>query len=431
MEEGRVVPVFKKEAPLEKSNYRPITVLTVVDKIFEQLLSKQMSKFFEPILDPFVSAYCGLYSCESTLVRLVEDWKQAIDTGKTAGVLSTDMSKAFDTMHPTLLLAKLQTYGFSNESLTLMRSFFMDRKGRTKLGAVVSDWKPINMGCPQGSNLGPLLWNIYQNDLVYLDRSSGLSMYSDDHQLYYAHSNIHVLMEGIKYEGERMSAWYKENHLVGNLNKYQAMIIGSKHKPSQLTLDINGHLIDITEGLKLLGVIVDKDLHFSEHISATCKKASRLIGVLMRLRKLIPTEAKLQIYKTAILPQLTYCSLVWHFCKASDRKKLERVNERGLRAVFCNWNLSYNNLLKRANLTSLYNMRLQDIAIFMFKVKHKLLSMNILDLFSETSSNYHLRNSDFYILRFNSVRHGKHSLTFFGPRLWSKLSPGDRERDRR
>ena len=200
-------------------------------------------------------------------------------------------------------------------------------------------------------------------------------------------------MERIKYEG----AWYKENHLVCNLKKYQAMIIGRKHKSSQLTLDINGHLTNITEGLKLLGVTVDKDLHFSEHISAICKKASRLIGVLMRLRKLIPTEAKLQIYKTAILLQLTYCSLVWHFYKASDRKKLERVNERGLRAVFCNWNLSYNNLLKRANLTSLYNRHLQDIVIFMFKVKHKLLPKNILNLFSETPSNYHLRNSDFCI----------------------------------
>ena len=87
-----------------------------------------------------------------------------------------------------------------------------------------------------------------------------------------------------------------------------------------------------------------------------------------------------------------------------------------------------NNLLKRANLPSLYNKRLQDIVIFMFKVKHKLLPKNNLDFFSETPSNYHLRNSDFYITRFNSVRHGKHSLTFFGPQLWSKLSPGDSER---
>ena len=78
------------------------------------------------------------------------------------------------------------------------------------------------------------------------------------------------------------------------------MIIGSKHQPSQLTLDINGHLINITEEGKLLGVTIDKDLYFSEYISAICKKASSLIGVLMRLRKLIPTEAKLQIYRTAI-----------------------------------------------------------------------------------------------------------------------------------
>ena len=183
-------------------------------------------------------------------------------------------------------------------------------------------------------------------------------MNADDHQLYYAHSNINVLTKRIKCEGEPMSEWYKENHLVGNLNKYQPMILGSRHKPSQLKLDINCHLINITEELKLLGVTIDKDLNFSEHISAICKEVRRLIGVLMRLRKLNPAKAKLHISKTANFPHLTYCSLVWHFCKASDRKKLECVNERGLKVVFCNWNLSYNNLLKRANLTTLYNERL-------------------------------------------------------------------------
>ena len=147
----------------------------------------------------------------------------------------------------------------------------------------------------------------------------------------------------------------------------------------------------------------------------------------MRLRKLIPTEAKLQIYKTAILPHLTYCNLVWHFCKATDKKKLEQVNERGLRAVFCDWNLAYEDLLKRANLFSLYNMRLQDIAIFMNKVKDRLLPSNILDLFSSTPSGYNLRNSDFHISRFHSVHYGKHSIRYLGPYLWSKLGHSDRQ----
>ena len=198
------------------------------------------------------------------------------------------------------------------------------------------------------------------------------------------------------------------------------MMIG-KSSPTISNLEIDKETIKRTDKLKLLGVTIDERLNFSDHISATCKKTSKLIGVLMRLRKLIPTEAKLQIYKTAILPYLTYCSLAWHFCKATD-KKLERVNERGLRAVYCNWKLPYEDLLKRAKMNSLYQKRLQDIVIFMFKVKHKLLPKNILNLFNNSLSSYNLRNADFHIPSFKTVRHGKHSLRYFGPVLWSKLT---------
>ena len=88
----------------------------------------------------------------------------------------------------------------------------------------------------------------------------------------------------------------------------------------------------------------------------------------MRLKNLIPTEAKLQLYKAAILPHLTYCHLTWHFCKASDRRKLERIQERGLRAVFKDKHSCYEKLLAKADIPSLYNRRLQDIAIFMYKI---------------------------------------------------------------
>ena len=102
----------------------------------------------------------------------------------------------------------------------------------------------------------------------------------------------------------------------------------------------------------------------------------------MRMRNMISMKVKLRIYKAAILPYLTYCSLVWHFCRGSDRRKLERVNERGVRAVFCDWRSSFDELLERTRMTSLYNRRLQDIAILMYKVKYKLIAANIIDLFS-------------------------------------------------
>ena len=118
-------------------------------------------------------------------------------------------------------------------------------------------------------------------------------------------------------------------------------------------------IFSITDSLKLLGVTIDSKLNFSEHINMICKIAGQKIGVLMRLRNLIPTNATLMFFKTAILPHLTYCHLVWHFCRASDSRKIERMQERGLCAVFRN-NVSYPKLLKRAELPGLQNRRLQD-----------------------------------------------------------------------
>ena len=137
------------------------------------------------------------------------------------------------------------------------------------------------------------------------------------------------------------------------------------------TMSIQGSEIESTEKLNLFGVTIDSKLNFNHHINNVCKKASQRIGVLMRLKNLIPTEAKLQLYKAAILPHLTYCHLTGHFCKANDRRKLARIQERGLRAVFKEKLSSYEKLLAKSDIPSLYNRRLQDIAVFMYKIKHK------------------------------------------------------------
>ena len=127
--------------------------------------------------------------------------------------------------------------------------------------------------------------------------------------------------------------------------------------------------------------------------------------------KVAPTHAS---FDYASLPLLL---------KASDRRKLERINERGLHVVFNDWNLPYEDLLRRARLTTLFNKRLQDIAILMYKVKNDLVPRTVLDLFNQgTSHNYNLRNADFSTQRFNTIKYGKHTLSYFGPYLWSRLS---------
>ena len=133
------------------------------------------------------------HSCETTLVRLTEGWKHAIDRKELVTILSTDMSKAFDSLCHNLVIKKLKAYGFTNQSLDLIRSFLNDRYSRVKLGSIRSEWSKMSRGCPQGSSFGPLLWNLFQNDMTMLVKYTNLFMYADDHQLYVTGSNQNIV----------------------------------------------------------------------------------------------------------------------------------------------------------------------------------------------------------------------------------------------
>ena len=159
------MPVFKKEDRQIDKNYRPITVLPCVDKVYEKLLGRQISEFMDPRLNEAITAYRPRNGCETTLLRLVENWKTELDRKNFVGVLSSDMSKAFNSLCPSLLINKLQAYNFSENSINLIRSYFEQRENRVRMGTVTSDWKVVGRGCPQGSTFGPLMWNIFQNDL--------------------------------------------------------------------------------------------------------------------------------------------------------------------------------------------------------------------------------------------------------------------------
>ena len=433
---GEWIPTFKRDDAQAINNYRPITVLPCVDKVFEQLLGKQISDKFESQLADCQSAYRKYRSCETTLVGLVEDWKKSKDEGLSVGILSTDMSKAFDSVHRPLLLSKLKSYGFNDSFVNMLNSYLSDRYNRVRLGSsVTSGWKSVVRGCPQGSSLGPLIWNIFQNDLVY-NIDANISMYADDHQIYQTGKGISTVHTKLEESASSATDWYENNLLEGNLKKYQTMFIQNKygHKKEQFSctehntnLNLNGKIIRTSDSLKILGVTIDNKLNFNEHINDVCNKASQRVGVIMRLRNLIPTTAKLVLFKSAILPYLTYCHLVWHFCRASDTRRLERIQERGLRAVYKDTKSSYHQLLNRANLPTLLNRRLQDICVLMYKVKHtKMCSEAITNIFKPRDSCYSLRNSDFLLPRFNTVSFGKHSLRYLGPILWSKLDKNDK-----
>ena len=212
------------------------------------------------------------------------------------------------------------------------------------------------------------------------------------------------------------------NFLQGKISKYGSTLVGKGKLETSIDMNINGSFaVTPYQEIKLLGINIDHRLSFTNHISKICKKTSRRVGVVMGLRKLTPTNAKLALYKAAILPHMTYCNTVWLFCKCTDSRKLERIQERALRAIYCDWNASYEQLLKWANLPTLRNRRLLDITIIMYKVKSDICPTNISDLFVKSQSKYNLRIKEFEILHFNHINYGKNSVRYIGLVLWARL----------
>ncbi|KAK3744231.1 hypothetical protein QZH41_004610 [Actinostola sp. cb2023] len=336
---GIWVPVFKKDNHLDVKNYRPITLLSAIDKVFEQLISHQISNFMEPRLCKTMTAYRKGHSCETTLIALVEEWKKAVDDKGMVGVLSTDMSKAFDSLHHPLLLSKLEAYGFSSDATSLLQSYFLDRHCKVRITTdSTSDWIEVKRGCPQGSNLGPLLWNVFQNDLSFSVNKGKLMMYADDHQLYTTGKNVNEVQSTLNEEGKSISGWYQTNQLQGNLTKYQVLNIGPKQQDKVLDVTMMNTCIKQDKVMKLLGVSIDENLDFSHHMfseqylycNPTEDKAAQdkvlilAFAIVMLNTDLHSPNVKKKMTEADFIRNLEGIQHNWHFTISPNKLKLPR-----------------------------------------------------------------------------------------------------------
>ena len=170
----------------------------------------------------------------------------------------------------------------------------------------------MSRGCPQGSAFQSLLQNIHQNDLIY-DMNINLNIYADDHQFYAMSSDIEIVNDSLTQSAIDASEWYTSNFLKGNIDNYRVLMLGSKLDSNINIIIDDDKAVTSIDCLELLGMSINRHIRFDEHISIIYKKSSERVGVMMQLRNLISTGSKLQLFKAAILPYVTYLHLAWHF----------------------------------------------------------------------------------------------------------------------
>ena len=159
--QARLTPVFKRGIDTDKANYRPVSILTSLSKVFEKVIYDQTWNAFHNVLSSNLSGFMKAHSCSTALLKMTEDWRSSIVNKEAVAVVAVELSKAFDVINHSLLLAKLKAYGSSPHALELMSTYLLGRQQCVRLEGVCSNFKTVKSGVPQGSLLGPLLYNIY------------------------------------------------------------------------------------------------------------------------------------------------------------------------------------------------------------------------------------------------------------------------------
>ena len=418
LKNANVTPVHKKESRENEANYRPISILPNLSKIYERCMHKQMSDFFENVLSKYQCGFRKGFSSQQCLVAMIEKWRKTLDNGGSFGALLTDLSKAFDSLPHDLLIAKLHAYGCDLKSLKLMDSYLRNRKQRVKLCNSYSSWEEIIFGVPQGSILGPLLFNIFICDLFLFVTDSDIASYADDNTPYVSANKPEEVIVKLEKVSVNLLKWFKNNGMKVNTEKCHLLLSLN----NDLNANIGETIIKCSNDEKLLGVTIDNKLSFVKHINNMCDKASQKLNALARISSYMNLNKRKLIMKAFINSQFGYCPLVWMNHSRNLNNRINRIQERAMRIVYNDRKSTSEELLQKAKSVTVHSRNLQILATEMFKVRNGLAPEITNNVFQINPSVYNLRNSEFKTENVKTVHYGTESLSFLGPRIL-KLVP--------
>jgi len=268
---ANIVPIHKKESKLLVSNYRPISLLSNIDKILERLMYNRLYNFLDKslVIYDLQFGFRQKYSTSYALLHLTETIRQALDKGDFACGIFVDLQKAFDTVDINILLAKLQYYGVKGVANLWFKSFLTDRKQFVNINGAPSNVSRVEIGVPQGSVLGPLLFLLYINDLHKVIKFCKVHHFADDTNLLHTNKSIKKLNKFVNYDLKNLYNWLTANKISLNVKKTELIIFRPQGKKleTKVNIKLNGKKLYCTPYVTYLGIKIDENLSWNFHIS--------------------------------------------------------------------------------------------------------------------------------------------------------------------
>ena len=398
---AKVVPVFKKGDKDLLNNYRPISMLPSISKIFETVIYNQLYEYLQEhrVITNSQYGFRKKHSTEYTAIELVDRIIEKLDRNKVPFNIYIDLSKAFDMIDHNILLFKLNHYGIRNGALNLLKSYFTGRKQYCHFRSTDSAMLNIHKGVPQGSILGPLLFILYINDFIYSTDKFDFLMYAGDTTLFSTYDkfesiddkNIETIENNINKELSLIVTWLHRNKLLINTTKTKMTIFHTPHrKVTYPRIKINNSSVEVVDEFKFLGIFIDKHLKWSTHTEFIANKISKYTRVINRLKHTLPPRILLTLYNTLILPHLHYGLLLWgHY---SDR--IFKLQKRAIRTIS---NSKFNGhtepickLLSILKLPDLYKLQLYKMY---YKIKREVVPQYFTTVVPTLTHNYFTRRT--------------------------------------
>ena len=431
---SKIIPIYKgKGSNLSCSNYRPISLLSNIDKIVEKLMFKRLYSFLSKykVIYNLQFGFRENHSTTHALTYLTEQVRNALDNSNYSCGVFVDLQKAFDTVDHKILLHKLNHYGVRGIENNWFKSYLLGRKQSVFINGAYSNEIIVKHGVPQGSVLGPLLFILYINDLNKALKYSQTIHFADDTSLILENNSLKQMKKYLNFDLKNLSNWLDANKISLNTSKTELLLFRHPNKNINYNLKakLNGKLLRQSKYVKYLGLYIDHHLNWNHNTNILSSRLSRSIGMLSKIRHYVNGDTLRAIYFSIFSSHLNYGSLVWAQNENNTNvKRISRLQNRAVRIInFSGHRDHAKPIYKKLNILNISDsIEMQNILFVYDSLNSRLPAiLNRNFTFVHNTHNYVTRNSlklKLALPKVNTKVYGQNGIKYKSIKTWNNIT---------